>query len=64
MQPSSQKILIISLSIFLRIQDLCELIEDTKKRAKEAGREGEVRLGVNAFVIGDSQPTHTRHSGS
>lgn len=33
------------------LQDLRELINDTRKRAKEEGREGKVRLGINAFVI-------------
>jgi alkanesulfonate monooxygenase len=33
------------------IQDFRELIEDTKRRAIEEGREGKVQFGVNAFVI-------------
>ncbi|ORY48837.1 methanesulfonate monooxygenase [Leucosporidium creatinivorum] len=33
------------------IADFQELIEDTKRRAIEEGREGAVRFGVNAFVI-------------
>ncbi|GAA5929754.1 hypothetical protein JCM1841_002637 [Sporobolomyces salmonicolor] len=33
------------------IADFRELIEDTKRRAVAEGREGQVRFGVNAFVI-------------
>ncbi|GAA5997871.1 hypothetical protein JCM5350_003629, partial [Sporobolomyces pararoseus] len=33
------------------IQDFRELIDDTKRRAVEEGREGKVQFGVNAFVI-------------
>ncbi|GAA5871101.1 hypothetical protein JCM1840_007590 [Sporobolomyces johnsonii] len=33
------------------IADFRELIEDTKRRAVDEGREGQVRFGVNAFVI-------------
>ncbi|KAK4052498.1 hypothetical protein OIV83_002300 [Microbotryomycetes sp. JL201] len=33
------------------VQDILDIVEDTKRRAIEEGREGQVRFGLNAFII-------------